>query len=602
MGIIGKRALAEGINLLKKEKAQAGTEYLMIAAFLIIIIGIAFLYTSTTLSNSVDDSKARTATNNIANAINQVYALGPGSKISVTVELPSGVQSQIVENQLVGYITTVNGQPAYYYADTKANLKGSLPLTQGVHEITLTVNNSGEVVVGETGYGLFLTPKTILVSLDENIAYNQTHIFNLLNTNPNSVGSIVLSKSGTASSLITIGSYSTNLTADTNQNIDVTVTVDSNQAVGTYSAYLQVDSNNGSDRSLIQIIIYSAGTVPGGECTTTSSTDTNWQTSWTVFDINMKSQYQLVNENTLHWHDGRYYTQAQSDANWNKYILINGDINFNQLQNYPTACPSGEAIQDINDTTFTCTPVGGSCTDTNWQTSWSILDANLRATYSSIVQTQAANFFDDFDGTIVGQGWTAANLGTAAAEALVDVVAGENTMGVLQWTTGSTATGRAALIRNTGAAMLGQGEFDITVRAKVPTLSVVAQEYSVQLGLHDATTKAATDGVYFQYDRIGYGNDIVRCVTANNGTLTTNSSGVTMDTLWNKYDIHINPSGTQALFYIDGVLVCTNNANIPTTALRVTSPRIQIIKSAGTTARTLLVDYWQQDINFTTTR
>ena len=57
-------------------KGQAGTEYLMIASFLIIVIGIAFLYTSTTLSNSVDDSKARTATNNIANAINQVYALG----------------------------------------------------------------------------------------------------------------------------------------------------------------------------------------------------------------------------------------------------------------------------------------------------------------------------------------------------------------------------------------------------------------------------------------------------------------------------------------------------------------------------------------------
>jgi len=319
MGFVGKKA--------SSHKAQAGTEYLMIAAFLLVIIGIAYLYSSTTLSNSVDDSKARTATNSIANAINQVYALGPGSKISVTVDLPSGVQSQIVENQLVGYITTANNQPAYYYADTKANLVGSLPLTAGVHEITLTVNNSGQVVVGETGYGLFLTPKTILVSLDENVGYNQTHIFNLLNTTPTTIGSISLTKSGTASSLITIGSYSNTLAPNTDQNITVTITVPSNQPVGTYSAYLQVDSNNGSDRSLIQIIVYASGTVPGGSCTGTSN-DTNWQTSWPIFDTNMKTQYQLINENTLHWHDGRYYTQTQSDENWNKYILINEDINW----------------------------------------------------------------------------------------------------------------------------------------------------------------------------------------------------------------------------------------------------------------------------------
>jgi uncharacterized protein (UPF0333 family) len=585
---------------LAEKKGQAGTEYLMIAGFLVIIIGIAFLYSSTTLSNSVDDSKTRTAVNSIAKAIDQVYALGPGSKISVTVDLPSGIQSQIVENQLVGYISTVNNSPSHYYADTKANLKGELPLSPGVHEIVLTVNNAGEVVVGETGYGLFLTPKTVLVSVDVNTAYNQVHVFNLANSNPNTAGSISITKSGTASSLISIGSYPSTLASDQNTNFNVTVSFPDTQPIGTYTAYLQVDSNNGSDRSVIQIIInLTGGSAP--TCTGTGN-DTNWQTSWTVFDANVKSQYQLVNENILHWHDTRYYTQAQSDANWNKYILINGDINWAQLQNYPAACSAGTAISDINDTTFTCTSLGGTCTDTNWQTNYPALDANIRGTYVSLIQTKTAQFFDDFDGGIAGQGWTAANTGTAAAESLIDAVAGENTMGVIQFSTGTTTTGRAALQRSTGAASLGQGKFDITTRAKVPTLSVVAQEFTVQLGLHDATTKAAVDGVYFNYDRIGYGNDIIRCVTSSNSTATTNSSGVTMNTSWNKYKIDINPAGTQALFYINGALVCTHTTNIPTGATRVTSPRIQILKSAGTTARTLLVDYWQQDMNFTTTR
>jgi|GEM_PF-2052611 len=364
----------------KKNCAQAATEYLMIAGFLLILIAAAYLYSTTIISNSVDDSKARTAVNNIAKSIDQVYALGPGSKINVIVDLPSGIQSQIVDTQLVGYITNVNNQPAHYYADTKADLIGSLPVTAGTHQVTLTVNDAGKVVVGETGYGLFITPKGYLVSVDANVGYNQTPVYNLLNSNPTSTGSIVITKSGTASSMITVGSYPSTLNPGQDANISATINVPVSTPIGTYNAYLQVDSNNGSDRSLVQIVVNAPGATEQ-TCTTTIINDTNWQTSFPVFDANMKTQYQLTNENTLHWHDTRYYTQSQSDANWNKYTLLNADINWIQLQNYPSACPNGYAISDMNDTNFTCTAVGGSCNDTNWQTSWATLDANLKATY-----------------------------------------------------------------------------------------------------------------------------------------------------------------------------------------------------------------------------
>jgi len=110
--------------------------------------------------------------------------------------------------------------------------------------------------------------------------------------------------------------------------------------------------------------------------------DTNWQTCWPVYDANVKAEYQLIGENILHWHDLRYYTKSESDVNWAKYILIGGDINFSQLKNFPVACSGGEAIQDINGTHFSCVSVNGdSGVDTNWQTSWSLFDANLKATY-----------------------------------------------------------------------------------------------------------------------------------------------------------------------------------------------------------------------------
>jgi uncharacterized protein (UPF0333 family) len=581
------------------KRAQASMEYLMIAGFLLVVVGIAFLYSQSSLSNSVDDAKAKTAVNTLAKAIDQVYALGPGSKLTVTLDLPTGISSQIVEDNLVGYITTVNGNPAHYYADTKAKLYGILPTTGGPQTVTLQVNDSGQVYVGETNFGIAITPLAINVNLDINQTLNQKYLFTIQNLNSTPISGVSLSVDPTSSiySYVTsIGSVPSTLSANQSVDFNVTLVFPGSATPQVYSGYLNADSNNGNAKALLQIVVNQTTTPQ--KCTGTGTcTDTNWQTSWSIFDLNMKTEYQLINENILHWHDSRYYTKTQSDVNWNKYTLINADINWVQLQNYPTACPSGYAINDMNDTNFNCIPVGGN--DTNWQTSWPLLDANLRTTYTTIIQTRAANFFDDFDGSTVGMGWTAVNSGTSAAEALVDVVAGENTMGVLQWFTGTTATGRAALVRNTGATALGQGKFDITLRAKVPTLSVVAQEFSVQLGLHDATTKDAVDGVYFHYDRLGYGSDVIRCVTSSASTRTTNSSGVTMNTSWNKYHIKINPAGTQALFYINNNLVCTHTTNMPTA---VTSPRIQIVKSAGTTARTLLVDYWQQDLNFTVAR
>jgi len=282
-------------------RGQAATEYIMIAGILLVIIGIAYMYSTTVISNSVDDSKTRTAVNNIAKAIDQVYALGPGSKISVIVDLPSGVQSQIVDTQLVGYILTVNGQPSHYYADTKADLIGSLPMTQGVHQVTLTVNTAGKVVVGETGYGLFITPKGYLVSVDANVGYSATPTYNLLNSNPTSAGSIIITKSGTASSLITVGSYPSTLAAGQDANIGVTVSIPVSQPIGTYSAYLQVDSNNGSDRALIQIVVNAPGTTEQ-PCITI---DTNWETSWTQFDANLKATYPLKTD-VNNWGDLRY--------------------------------------------------------------------------------------------------------------------------------------------------------------------------------------------------------------------------------------------------------------------------------------------------------
>jgi hypothetical protein len=332
------------------------------------------------------------------------------------------------------------------------------------------------------------------------------------------------------------------------------------------------------------------------------ASDTNWQFPWTIFDANVKTTYHLFNENTLHWHDAKYYTQTQSDANWNKYTLLNADINFNQLQNYPTACPNGYAIRDINDTNFTCIAVGGSGNDTNWQTSWTLFDANLRATFASKSMAKYYSFFDDFDGSTTGNYWTSANSGAGSVQTQIDSVAGENTYGVLAVTKGTTGSGRAALTRGTGSVILGEASTSIITKIKVPTTPGPTQQFNIQLGLHDTTSTDAVDGVYFNYAPKDTGDARINCVTSNNSTRTTTNSGTNMDTAWKIYRIEINSIGTQALFYINETLVCTHTTNIPTGAGRVTSPRIQILNNGGASAESFYVDYWMQKMIFTNTR
>ena len=330
-----------------------------------------------------------------------------------------------------------------------------------------------------------------------------------------------------------------------------------------------------------------------------ASTDSNWGNNWQEFDTNIKQEYQLLNENTLHWHDLRYFTKTQADLNWLKYLLINADINWSQLQNYPSSCPTGEVLQAIGDST-TCISVSNN--DTNWQTSYSAFDSNVRSILSSISKTQFFSFFDDFDGSITGKYWTAVNNGANSVETLIDSVPGENTYGVIAITKGTTGSGRAALIRGTGSVLLGQGSMIITTKLKIPTAPGPTQQFNIQLGLHDATSTDAVDGVYFKYAPKDTGDARIDCVTSNNSTRTTTNSGILMDTTWRTYKILINSSGTEALFYINENLVCTHTTNIPTAATRVTGPRLQILNNGGSGAESMYVDFWAEQINFTTPR
>jgi len=138
-------------------------------------------------------------------------------------------------------------------------------------------------------------------------------------------------------------------------------------------------------------------------------------------------------------------------------------------------------------------------------------------------------------------------------------------------------------------------------------LSDGTDTYMIFVGFGDATTSAlSVDGAY-----IIYRNDINSGkwtgVTSNNSVtnvMTGGNGGTTVViSTWYLLQTKVNAAGTLVSFYVDGVLIGTSAAQIPTGVSRALGAFCQIVKSgSGTTARTMEVDYYYHKITFTAPR
>jgi hypothetical protein len=91
-------------------------------------------------------------------------------------------------------------------------------------------------------------------------------------------------------------------------------------------------------------------------------TDTNWQTSWALFDANMKATYTQLNDTNI-WIDQKLVPYLlKTDANG--FYPLKADVNI-----------------------WIDQKIAGFSGDTNWQTSWPIFDANMKATYTTLSDT-----------------------------------------------------------------------------------------------------------------------------------------------------------------------------------------------------------------------
>lgn len=252
----------------------------------------------------------------------------------------------------------------------------------------------------------------------------------------------------------------------------------------------------------------------------------------------------------------------------------------------------------------------GALSSTDWNT-FNNKQNNLR-TFNT---TQGIYYFEDFMGNQAG------SVG-AAYLGVVSLIAGNSTarsagttnrtnqQGIISHSTGTASTNFAGYAYGS-SLYIGSGTISIETYATVETLSTVTERFMTYFGYAGGSSNYLNipSGIFFSYDEggvqfsAGAATPNWKCYTrATGGTVTVTTSSVVVNAnQWYKLRIDINAAGTSVTFYINGTLVATHSTNIPapTTAI---APVSIIHKTAGTTARTMLTDYFMYEETFTNPR
>lgn len=172
--------------------------------------------------------------------------------------------------------------------------------------------------------------------------------------------------------------------------------------------------------------------------------------------------------------------------------------------------------------------------------------------------------------------------------------------GIMGVTTSTSATGSRALTPNSANFVFGEGKVVGQFRCRIPSLSAPAERFTVHVGFMDGEG-GGTDGAYFRYVDNVSGGDWEACTESNN-SITATDTTVVATTDWTNFQIEVNAAASEVKFYINGTLVRTETATIPTGAARATSFGFGIVKSIGISSRDFYSDYIQVYKKFTTAR
>lgn len=217
-------------------------------------------------------------------------------------------------------------------------------------------------------------------------------------------------------------------------------------------------------------------------------------------------------------------------------------------------------------------------------------------THEWIHPTTHQYLWDHFEGAMVSPysfAWQTIGSGGSIGQKAAETGA----QGILSVDTGAGSTTPRGVNRGGESMLFGNGKIVMEWRVRIPTISTSGEKFAVRVGLHDGTsTTVPRDGAWFECDEsVNSGQWQIK--TANNQTspptncTTTNTAVAPVANTWQKLRIEVNAAGTSVEFFINGTSVGTITTDIPTGTGRGTTAAMLIVKSVGTTGRSVDADY-----------
>jgi len=173
-----------------------------------------------------------------------------------------------------------------------------------------------------------------------------------------------------------------------------------------------------------------------------------------------------------------------------------------------------------------------------------------------------------------------------------------NRYGFATAATGTGTTNRAAICSQLqNQIAMGYGEVTFCAIVQTPSsLSDATNRYAIVAGFNDLLNNInGQSAVMFRYrDNINSGKWQLYTIVGSTGGLTQSvDSGVTVAvSTWYRLECRINAAASLAQFFINGAYVGQIVGDIPIDpVVDVTGFLVQIVKSAGTSSRAIIIDY-----------
>lgn len=200
---------------------------------------------------------------------------------------------------------------------------------------------------------------------------------------------------------------------------------------------------------------------------------------------------------------------------------------------------------------------------------------------------QYQEYFEDFTNGSVSNyyGFTANN---NAGSITMQTPPSSDVIGMARMSTNASATARCSLSTYSTAFALGIGTYDFTVKAKIDILSDGTNTFIVSLGMSNALSSNAQHGLFFRYNQAASSNWIL--VRRVNNVETSEDTGIAVVAgTWYKLRVVSLPNLTEEAYI--------NNTSLIVPAGTLDSAEFYgfhttILKSVGTTPRTIDVDYY----------